>query len=245
MPKPLPLEELPVYSKSNPISPERDFLSGAVVLVNKPKDWTSFDAVKYIRNRIGIKKVGHAGTLDPMATGLLVLCTGKATKSIDQIQSMPKAYHAEITFGHSTPSYDAMSEADAHAKVEHITESMIADQLNHHFLGEIDQVPPMYSALKRDGKKLYELARRGKIIELEPRPVTIYEHNIVGWTSPVLELTIRCGKGTYIRSLAHDLGKAVGSLAHLSALERTEIGHFVAEEGYTPHEINDIMRTDG
>ena len=154
MAKPIPLADLPVYSRSNPPVAGTDFSTGAVFLVNKPKDWTSFDAVKYLRGRFKTKKVGHAGTLDPMATGLLIICTGKATKSISQIQEMKKAYIGEITFGGSTPSYDAESDIDTTAETDHITEELILQTLEHDFTGEIMQIPPMYSALKRDGKKL-------------------------------------------------------------------------------------------
>lgn len=245
MAKPLPLETIPVFSKENPPSPDFDFTSGAIILVNKQKDWTSFDAVKYIRGRLGTKKVGHAGTLDPMATGLLILCTGKATKSISQIQDMPKTYLGEITFGGSTPSYDADSEIDETGPVEQISLEKIDSMLEEQFSGEIQQVPPMYSALKRDGQKLYELARRGKTIELEPRPVTIHSHQTVLYDAPKLILSITCSKGTYIRSIAHDLGILLGSRAHLSALERTAIGDFSSAKALLPSEIDEIMRPNG
>ncbi len=245
MAKPLPLETIPVFSKENPPSPDFDFSAGSILLVNKEKDWTSFDAVKYIRGRVKTKKVGHAGTLDPMATGLLILCTGRATKSINQIQEMPKTYVGEITFGGSTPSYDADSEIDQKAPMDHITEENIQEILNKRFSGEIQQVPPMYSALKRDGKKLYELARRGKTVELEPRPVTIYEAKIIEYNAPKLVLKVTCSKGTYIRSIAHDLGLTLDSRAHLSALERTQIGSYSSVNAYTPHEIDKLLRPDG
>ena len=245
MAKPLPLETIPVFSKENPPSPDVDYSTGAILLVNKEKDWTSFDAVKYIRGRVKTKKVGHAGTLDPMATGLLILCTGRATKSISQIQEMPKTYVGEVTFGGSTPSYDADSEIDEEAPVDHITKDKIQEILNEQFSGEIQQVPPMYSALKRDGKKLYELARRGKTVELEPRPVTIHEAQIIEYNPPKLLLSVTCSKGTYIRSIAHDLGIALDSRAHLSSLERTQIGSYSSANAYTPHEIDELLRPNG
>jgi tRNA pseudouridine55 synthase len=245
MPKPIDIAELPVFGAHNPPTPEFDFQQGAVLLVNKPKGWTSFDAVKYLRGRVKCKKVGHAGTLDPMATGLLVICTGKATKSIEQIQDQKKTYRAEITFGNSTPSYDAESDPDAEKPSGHITLSMIEEELEQEYSGEIQQVPPMYSALKRDGKKLYELARRGKTVELQPRPVKIYSTKIHSYNSPILDIEITCGKGTYIRSIAHDLGKSLDSLGHLSALERTFIGDFSNSDAFTPHQYNEILRTDG
>ena len=245
MAKPLPIESIPVFSKKNPPHPDFDFGTGAIVLVYKEKDWTSFDAVKYTRGRLNTKKVGHAGTLDPAATGLLILCAGKATKSISQIQEMPKTYIGEVTFGGSTPSYDAESEINEEAAYEHITEDAIRTVLEEKFSGEIEQVPPMYSALKRDGKKLYELARRGKEVELEPRPVTIHNIEILNVELPRLRLKITCSKGTYIRSIAHDLGLALNSRAHLSALERTAIGLYSSDDAFTPHEINSLMRPDG
>lgn len=245
MAKALPLDEIPVFSKANPPSPDFDFSSAAILLVNKEKGWTSFDAVRYIRNRLKTKKVGHAGTLDPMATGLLILCSGRATKSISQIQEMPKTYIGEITFGGSTPSYDAESEIDQEAVFEHLTREMIAEVLEEQFNGDIMQVPPMYSALKRDGKKLYELARRGKTVELYPRPVTIHGVTIIDYNAPRLTLEISCSKGTYIRSIAHDLGIALNSRAHLSALERTKTGEYSSDEAFTPHEIDKLLRPDG
>ncbi len=206
-----------------------DTLAG-ILLVNKPLGWTSFDVVKYVRSRIQRKKVGHAGTLDPMADGLLVLCFGKATKSIDQIQSQTKEYIAQIKFGASTPSYDAETEIDEVADYKHIHLQDIQRVLLAHFNGEIQQIPPMYSALKRDGKKLYELARKGKTIALESRPVHIYSSHIHSFKDDTLELTISCSKGTYIRSIAHDLGIALGSRAHLCGLKRTKIGDFESEK---------------
>jgi tRNA pseudouridine55 synthase len=239
------LASLPVYGANNPPDHDFDFQKGSIMLVNKPKSWTSFDVVKYLRGRVRCKKVGHAGTLDPMATGLLILCTGKATKTIDQIQGQQKTYIAEITFGGRTPSFDAESNIEEQAPFDHITKEKIQNVLNSNFSGEIMQVPPMYSALKRDGKKLYELARRGKEIELEARPITIYSTNIINYEASKLQIEITCSKGTYIRSIANDLGKALGSLGYLSALERTAIGKFSNANALTPHEYNDILRPNG
>ncbi len=244
MAKALPLHTIPVYSKEQPPGPEIDFSAGAIILMNKPREWTSFDVVKYTRGRLREKKVGHAGTLDPMATGLLVLCSGKATKSISQIQEMPKTYIGEITFGGSTPSYDADSEVDISAAFDHITEEMIREKLESEFSGEIMQVPPIYSALKVGGRKSYELARRGKEVELQARPVTIHGFEIISYGAPKLRVSINCSKGTYIRSIAHDLGIALGSRAHLSALERTKIGEYSSENAITPQEIDTLMRPD-
>jgi len=239
------LSQLPVFGAHHLPEPTFDFQAGSVLLVNKPQGWTSFDAVKYLRGRVKCKKVGHAGTLDPMATGLLILCTGKATKTIDQIQGQEKKYLAEVTFGGRTPSYDAESEIQEEASFDHITIEKIQQVIDELFTGQIMQVPPMYSALKRDGKKLYELARRGKEIELEARPVTIYSARILGFENPKLQIEIICSKGTYIRSIAHDLGKALDSLGYLSALVRTQIGKYSNSNALTPHQYNDILNTDG
>lgn len=244
MAKALPLESLSIYSNKNLPSTNVDFNEGAIILINKPKEWTSFDVVKVARGAIKTKKVGHAGTLDPAATGLLVICAGKATKSISQIQELEKTYVAEIKFGGSTPSYDADSEVDETAEFNHITLSDIQNKLKESFSGEIQQVPPMYSALKRDGKRLYELARRGETIELEPRPVTIHDFTIMNYEPPLLLVSIKCSKGTYIRSIAHDLGIALGSRAHLSNLIRTAIGHFSVNDALTPDEIRSEMKRD-
>lgn len=239
------LASLPIYGAHNPPSSGFDFQSGSILLVNKPQSWTSFDAVKYLRGRVKCKKVGHAGTLDPMATGLLILFTGKATKTIDQIQGQEKTYLAEITFGGRTASYDAESDIEETAPYEHLSEDMIQEVLDEHFSGDIMQVPPMYSALKRNGKKLYELARRGKEIELEARPIKIHSSKIIGFEAPKLLIQITCSKGTYIRSIANDLGKALNSLGFLSALERTQIGNYLNTNALTPHEYNDILSIDG
>lgn len=245
MAKALPLETIPVFGAHNPPSAEFDFNTGAILLVNKPQDWTSFDAVKFLRGRVKTKKVGHAGTLDPMATGLLIVCTGKATKSISQLQDMKKEYIGEVTFGASTPSYDAESEPDQTAPFSQITRAGLQAVLDEQFSGDVMQIPPMYSALKRDGQKLYELARRGKEIELEARPVTIYETELLSFELPKVGLRIQCSKGTYIRSIAHDLGIALKSRGHLSALERTSIGEYLNEHALTPHQYSDILRRDG
>lgn len=235
------MEEIPVFNSDNLPSPDFDFNVAAILLLDKPQTWTSFDIVKYVRGRLKTKKVGHAGTLDPMATGLLVLCSGRATKSISQIQEMPKTYVGEITFGGSTPSYDADSDIDYTAPADHITLDQIEKTLNEQFSGEIMQVPPMYSALKRDGKKLYELARRGKTVELEPRPVSIHNHKVISFEGNKLVLEVTCSKGTYIRSIAHDLGKALDSLGYLSALERTAIGDFSNKKALSPQQIDELL----
>lgn len=244
MARAIPLHSLPVYSLPEPPSPGDDFAAGAAFLVDKPKGWTSFDLVRFVRNRIGIRKVGHAGTLDPMATGLVVICCGKGTKTISEIQDAPKSYEGEITLGASTPSYDAETEVDATAPCDHITKEQVLQALEEHFSGPIDQVPPMYSAIKKDGQRLYKLARKGKEVEREPRRVTIHAARIISFELPRVRLYIKCSKGTYIRSIADDLGKTLGSLGHLSALRRTAIGHFQVEDALTTDDLDLIFAAD-
>ena len=241
MAKALPLEQIQVFDTENLPSPDFDFGTASILLVNKPQTWTSFDVVRYVRGRLRTKKVGHAGTLDPMATGLLILCSGRATKSISQLQEMPKTYIGEITFGGSTPTYDADSEIDETAPTDHITLDKIENVLEEHFHGEISQVPPVYSALKVGGKRSYELARRGKAVELAARPVTIHSYQIISFENNKLLISITCSKGTYIRSIAHDLGKLLNSLGHLSGLERTAIGEYSSQKALSPHKIDELL----
>lgn len=217
--------------------PSYDFQKGAFLLVDKPKGWTSFDVVNKIRYKIkgklGIKKikVGHAGTLDPMATGLLILCTGKFTKKLSEYQGMPKEYTGTLRLGATTPSFDADSAADAQFPFEHVTRESL-EKARQQFLGEIEQVPPIFSAIKVDGQPLYKKARRGIKVEIAPRPVTIYEFELTKVHLPDIDFRVKCSKGTYIRSLAHDFGKAVGSGAYLTALCRTSIGDFRLEDAW-------------
>lgn len=241
MARAIPLDELPVYSRSNLPDPDYNYASGAVFLVDKPREWSSFDVVKHLRKCVDLRKVGHAGTLDPMATGLLVLCCGKATKTISEIQERPKEYVGEVTFGAATPSHDAETEVEETASYDHITEEQVEKVLENKFSGLITQVPPMYSALKHKGTPLYKLARKGKKVKRKPRQVNIYESRILGFDSPRLELYVKCSKGTYIRSLAYDLGKAVGSLAHLTMLNRTAIGSFNIEEALAIEDLDSIF----
>lgn len=241
----IPLSELPVVDRStDPNSfPKENFTTGAVVVLNKPLEWSSFHLVKFVRYRVPPKKVGHAGTLDPLATGVLVVCTGKATKSIEQVQQLPKEYVAKITFGASTPSYDAALEPDETAPWEHITEEKITDVLKRDFSGEIMQKPPIYSAIKMKGERLYKKARRGEKVEIIPRPVQIYQTELLSVDLPEITLRIECGKGTYIRSIAHDMGLALGSRAYMSGLERTAIGSFNVESALSADEFNQFMKT--
>ncbi len=217
-----------------------DYLEGQVVLINKPLTWSSFQAVnklKYILKRkfdLPKKfKIGHAGTLDPLATGLLIICTGKFTKKITEIQEQPKEYTGTITVGATTPSYDLETQIDATFATAHITEALILETTKQ-FLGEIDQKPPVFSAIKKDGKRLYEHARAGEEVEIAFRKTTIYEFEITRINLPEIDFRVVCSKGTYIRSLAFDFGKALHSGAHLSALRRTKIGEFSVENGILP-----------
>jgi tRNA pseudouridine55 synthase len=208
-----------------------DFLSGQVLLIDKPLEWTSFQVVNKlrwaIRQEFDIKKikVGHAGTLDPLASGLLILCTGKFTKRIDTFQAQEKTYTGSFTLGATRPSYDMETEIDSEYPIDHISEADL-ERVRLSFCGEIDQVPPIFSALKKDGKKLYELAREGKTTEIPSRKITIFEFKLTSVDLPVVRFEVKCSKGTYIRSLAHDFGKALSSGAYLSELRRTEIGDF-------------------
>ena len=231
------LSQFPCHRSAEPVTAPDTFTTGAVILMDKPRNWTSFDVVKFVRRRIPPKKVGHAGTLDPLADGLLILCTGKATKAISQIQEMEKEYRAVVRFGSSTPSFDAATEPDQYGNWEHLSEEMIRQELDREFTGEIQQVPPIYSALKSGGRRLYEIARKGEVVKIEPRKVIIHEIIIEEVALPELTLTIRCGKGTYIRSLAHDLGIQLGSRAHLASLRRTKTGSFHVTDAVTPQQF--------
>jgi len=204
---------------------------GHVFLIDKPLDWTSFDVVNKIRWNIrksyDLKKikVGHAGTLDPKATGLLLVCTGKLTKKIDEFQAQEKTYTGTIKLGVTTPTYDLESEEDQTFPTSHLTEDIIHEATKQ-FIGEIEQYPPMHSAIKVDGKRLYELAREGQEIERKARKITIHDFKITKIDLPFVDFEVNCSKGTYIRSLAFDFGKAVNSGGYLTALRRTKIGDF-------------------
>jgi tRNA pseudouridine55 synthase len=213
------------------IKTAEDFLSGQVLLIDKPLNWTSFQVVNKLRWKIrkafNIKKikVGHAGTLDPLATGLLVICTGKMTKQINTFQVQIKEYTGTIALGSTTASYDLETEIENTFSTQHITEDLI-HQTAKQFIGEIAQFPPIFSAIKKDGKRLYEFARAGENVEIKPRTVSISEFKITKIEGLKIDFRVVCSKGTYIRSLAHDFGKALNSGAHLSALRRTKIGDF-------------------
>lgn len=205
-----------------------DFEKGEVLLFDKPLKWTSFDLVRKVRGLIRIKKVGHAGTLDPLATGLMIICTGKMTKQIDTFQAQIKEYTGTFKLGATTPCYDMEQPEDATFPTEHISEQMIREMVNQ-FTGVISQLPPPHSAVKVDGKRAYELARKGKEVVMKSREVTIEAFEITGINMPEVSFRIVCSKGTYIRSIAHDFGKALGSGAYLTSLCRTRIGEFRLE----------------
>lgn len=212
-------------------------IEGGIILIDKPYEWTSFDVVKKLRNALRFKKIGHAGTLDPLATGMLVVCYGKFTKRIEEIQAREKRYIAEIKLGATTPSFDLETEIDEVFETSHISLEKIQEVLNS-FKGETEQYPPKYSAVKINGKRAYEYARGGEEVEMKPRMVQIYELNILSFEDNVLLLDVLCGKGTYIRSLARDIGAALDSGAHLSNLRRTQIGPFHVDKSFDPLSFN-------
>ena len=219
------------------LPPLAQFPEGTLLLVDKPTSWTSFDVVNKLRNRLksalGVKnlKVGHSGTLDPMATGLLLICTGKATRQLHDFQNLSKIYTGTLRLGATTPSYDAESPVDEIFPFHHITPEMV-EETRTHFLGPISQVPPIFSAIKVDGQPLYKKARKGEKIQVEPRNIVIYSFEITRVALPEIDFKVHCSKGAYIRSLAHDFGKALGSGAYLSALRRTAIGDFSIDNAW-------------
>lgn len=216
-----------------------DFLTGQVILVDKPLQWSSFQAVnklKYLlKRRFDLPKkfkIGHAGTLDPLASGLLIVCTGKFTKQITDIQAQAKEYTGTFCIGATTPSYDLETEIDAQFDIDHISDQTI-EEARVQFLGEIDQIPPIFSAIKKEGKRLYEHARAGETVEIASRKTTIYEFEFTRIALPELDFRVVCSKGTYIRSLAYDFGKALSSGAHLTSLRRTKIGAYAVDNALT------------
>jgi tRNA pseudouridine55 synthase len=216
-------------------APKNIFEEGQVLLINKPLEWTSFDVVRKIRSAIKIKKVGHAGTLDPLATGMLILCTGKFTKRINEYMAQEKEYTGTFTLGATTPTYDLESEPQDFKDYSSVTPEQL-QAIAQQFTGDIMQVPPMHSAIKKDGKRVYELARQGITIELEPRKITIKEFEFTSIELPVLHFRVVCTTGTYIRSLANDVGRAAGCGAYLSKLCRTRIGAFTLDKSMTMEE---------
>ncbi len=225
------------------IFPTFNFTEGEVLILNKPYNWTSFDVVGKIRNSFKpLKlKVGHAGTLDPLATGLLILCTGKLTKQIETYQAEEKEYTGTFTLGATTPSYDLETEIDQTFDYSSLTEQAILDNCTN-FIGELDQFPPVHSAIKVDGERLYRKARRGEEVELRSRKVTITEFEITRVELPEVDFRVVCGKGTYIRSLAHDFGKKLDNGAFLSKLRRTRSGNFKIENSFEIMELVNHIR---
>lgn len=215
---------------------------GEILLINKPYGWTSFQVVKKIKWVTRAKRVGHAGTLDPLATGLLLVCTEGSTRKIQELQDQEKEYTGTITLGNTTPSYDLETEANAFFPTEHITESQILEKTAD-FTGVISQLPPVFSAIKVDGKRAYKLAREGVATEMKPREITIKEFEITKIALPEIQFRVVCSKGTYIRSLAHDFARALGSGGHLSALCRTRIGEHSLENAVTPKEMEESRKS--
>ncbi len=224
-----------------------EFTEGQILCIDKPLHWSSFQAVNKIKwalkKHLGLKKikVGHAGTLDPLASGLLIVCTGKFTKRIMELQGMEKEYTGTFYIGSTTPSYDLETEVNATFPTEHITEGLIYETVKQ-FLGEIDQKPPVFSAIKKDGKRLYEHARKGEEVEITARKTTIHKFEITRIALPEIDFRVVCSKGTYIRSLAHDFGQAMQSGAHLTVLRRTKIGKFSVEGAISPETFEDGLK---
>jgi tRNA pseudouridine55 synthase len=221
----------------------QDFQEGLTLLIDKPLNWTSFDVVAKIRNTSRCKKIGHAGTLDPLATGLLIVCTGKKTKSIQAIQDADKTYTLSFCLGATTPSYDAEFPPENIKDAGHITREILEKAMQA-FIGQIKQIPPAFSAIKKDGKKAYELARKGKPVELTARQIQIHQFKILNFHSPQhIEAEVHCQKGTYIRSLVHDLGQAVGTGAYLTKLKRTQIGDFSVQNAWNLESlVTEVMK---
>ena len=224
-----------------------DFIGGEVLCIDKPLGWTSFDAVKRLRGalsrRLGLKKikVGHAGTLDPLATGVMIICTGKATKRIDELQAGIKEYIATIALGATTPSFDLETEIDATYPTEHITEELVRSVLDR-FTGAIQQIPPAYSACKVDGHRAYKLARKGHEVELKPKTLVIDEMELLSFSPPEITIRTVCSKGTYIRALARDIGQALGSGGHLTALRRTRVGAICIDDCLSVADAANLIR---
>ena len=223
---------------------ENVFEQGRVLLIDKPLDWTSFDVVRRLRGQVRTKKVGHAGTLDPLATGLLIVCTGKFTKRINEYMAQEKEYAGAVTLGAVTPTFDLESKPVAVADCGGLTPDGVKEVIAAQFLGEIMQVPPIHSAIKVGGKRVYELARKGKEVRLEPRRVVIGAFEITAFHLPVLSFRVVCSTGTYIRSLANDLGAALGCGGYLSSLRRTRIGVFRVEDAMTMETAEAFIRAE-
>lgn len=225
-----------------------NFIEGEILYIDKPLGWTSFDAVKRVRGaltrRMGVKKlkVGHAGTLDPLATGVMIICTGRATKRIEQLQAGVKEYVATIALGATTPSYDLETEIDATYPTDHITEEVARRVLNT-FRGCIEQVPPAFSACKIDGRRAYSMARKGLDVELKPKTLVIDDIELLQYSPQQITIRVVCSKGTYIRALARDIGAALNTGAHLTALRRTRVGHITVDDCLSPEQMAQMIKT--
>ena len=223
-----------------------DFISGEVIYFNKPLEWTSFDLVNKFRYKLSRKlhvkkiKVGHAGTLDPKATGVMIICTGRATKRIEEFQGQTKEYIATLKLGATTPSFDLEKEVDAIYPTDHITREMTEAVLRK-FVGSIEQVPPAFSACKIDGKRAYELARKDEDVPLKAKTLVIDEIELIDYQLPEIKIRVVCSKGTYIRALARDIGQALNSGAHLTALIRTRVGDVVLDKCLNPEDIDSFL----
>lgn len=216
---------------------------GTAILIDKPLKWSSFDAINKIKWSIKKVKIGHCGTLDPLATGLLICCTGKMTKQITTFQKQEKEYTGTFTLGATTPTYDLESEPENFKDYSSISEEQIKRTVQQ-FLGEIQQIPPIHSAIKKDGKPVYKLARAGKEVQLDPRTITIQEFEIVAINLPIVSFRVVCSTGTYIRSLAHDFGQTLGCGAYLSSLRRTKIGQYSVTDAWTVEEWVDYIKAE-
>lgn len=225
-----------------------NFLQGEILSVDKPLGWTSFDAVKRLRSelqrRTGIRKlkVGHAGTLDPLATGVMIICTGRATKRIDELQLGVKEYVADLALGATTPSFDLETKIDAVYPTEHITHELVTNALNR-FVGMIEQVPPSFSACKVDGRRAYKSARQGIEVNLKPKTLVIDEIELLKFSPEAITIRVVCSKGTYIRALARDIGRALGSGAHLTALRRTRVGDVSIDQCMSIGDVAEMIKT--
>ena len=223
------------------------FVSGTLLLIDKPLEWTSFDVVKKVRNLIKKKlqikkiKVGHSGTLDPLATGLLIVCTGEFTKRIEEIQGQEKTYTGQFTLGATTPSFDRETKVNHTFNTAHITKQLL-EETTKQFVGEITQIPPIFSALKKDGKRLYDFARENEEVEIKERKVMVHSFEITDINFPEVNFKISCAKGTYIRSIANDFGRALNSGAYLSKLCRTKIGKYNLKDAFSINEVEEKMK---
>jgi tRNA pseudouridine55 synthase len=237
--------QVPLFDNSNYPPDGFDFSSGCAFIINKPPQWTSFRVVGLIRKLTGIKKVGHAGTLDPLATGVLIVCVGKATKQIDRFMATKKSYITTITLGKTTPSFDSETDISETASYNHVTIEQVKNLIRVEFLGPIEQIPPMYSAVKHKGTPLYKMARIGKTIERKVRFVEIDKCELLNFDLPDIKLDITCSKGTYIRTIAYDIGIRLGTVSYMTALERTASGEFTIDQAFDISTLINVLDPNG